>query len=213
MCCNCMVTRCFGCARACVRSSRSLAALCDNDSRHSRLPLHTLIKVLLVNPRADVSRPSRRLIGGKCICFFFCAAAIWLGRHAASAAVMARCWKVLQEQIWRRHPVNKEPAETSCEQHGAEMCDFMRGPAGDRQSVIHCCYPLPYWPWSIAGKLPMRKCKEFETQMFIFLVVFLFSWCLLWSISYLLFWINHLSVSPQMKHVTMMGFGLPWGQY
>lgn len=88
---------------------------------------------------------------------------------------MARCWKVLQEQIWRRHPVNKEPAETSCEQQGAEMCDFMRGPAGDRQSVIRCCHTLPYcywiWPWRIAGKLPLRKYKEPDTQIFIFLGV------------------------------------------
>lgn len=100
---------------------------------------------------------------------------------------MARCWKVLQEQIWRRHPVNKEPAETSCEQHGAEMCDFMRRPAGDRQSVIRCCYPLPYcywiWPGSTAGKLPLRKCKDgiWDSDVH-------FSWCLLWSISFLFFW-------------------------
>lgn len=37
------------------------------------------------------------------------------------------CWKVLQGQIWRRYPVNKEPAETSYEQHRMEMCDFKQG--------------------------------------------------------------------------------------
>lgn len=37
------------------------------------------------------------------------------------------CWEVLQEQIWRCYPVNKDPAETSCEQHRAEMCDFKQG--------------------------------------------------------------------------------------
>lgn len=34
------------------------------------------------------------------------------------------CWEVLPEQIRRCYPVNKEPAETGCEQQPTEVCDF-----------------------------------------------------------------------------------------
>lgn len=36
-------------------------------------------------------------------------------------------WEVLQEQIRRCYPVNKEPAETSCQQQRGETCDFKHG--------------------------------------------------------------------------------------
>lgn len=95
----------------------------------------------------------------------------------------APCWKVLQEQIWRRHPVNKEPAETSCEQHGTEMCDFKRGllVTDSWWSVYH--FPLSYchwiWRWRKAGELSLRKYEETEKQMFIFCA----SWPLSWSVN------------------------------
>lgn len=93
------------------------------------------------------------------------------------------CGKVLQEQIWRRHPVNKEPAETSCEQHGTEMCDFKQGllVTDSWWSVYH--FPLSYcywiWRWRKAGELSLRKYKETEKQMFIFCA----SWSLFWSVN------------------------------
>lgn len=58
----------------------------------------------------------------KCFCVV-----IWLG-VGGDIRRNDPCWEVLQEQIWRRYPVNKEPAETSCEQHRSEMCDFKQGP-------------------------------------------------------------------------------------
>lgn len=77
------------------------------------------------------------------------------------------CWKVLQEQIWRRHPVNKEPAETSCEQNGTEMCDFKRGllVTDSWWSVYHFPRSYCYWIWcwrklESSGRENMRKLRS-----------------------------------------------------
>lgn len=68
------------CVRACVRPTLQRPHVITTFVFAASHPasFHTLIKVLLVNPRADLSRPSRWLIGGKCNWFFqfFCAAAI-----------------------------------------------------------------------------------------------------------------------------------------
>ena len=55
------------------------------------------------------------------------------------------CREVLQEQIWRRYPVNKEPAETSCERLLSEMCDFEQGRAPPRPLArrLVICIALP----------------------------------------------------------------------
>lgn len=58
-------------------------------------------------------------------CFCVTIRVFWAS--ALSSCSNDLCWEVLREQIWRRYPVNKEPAETSCEQHRAEMCDLKRG--------------------------------------------------------------------------------------
>lgn len=83
-----------------------------------------LIRVIVINTR---SLPAWKYLTavlvdwGKCFCVL-----IWLGISSELCSNDPK-WKVLQEQIWRRYPVNKEPAETSCEQHHMEMCDFKQG--------------------------------------------------------------------------------------
>lgn len=61
---------------------------------------------------------------------------LWSHRLSASDFALmtrtGRCYK----QIWRRYPVNKEPAETSCEQHHSQMCDFKQILSCTRQLVI-----------------------------------------------------------------------------
>lgn len=57
-------------------------------------PFTCLLRLLLVNQRADVSLPGRRLIVGKTVSFlkkhtYFLRRCDLIGRHAAAAAVMA----------------------------------------------------------------------------------------------------------------------------
>lgn len=73
----------------------------------------------------------------KCFCVV-----IWLG-IGSDLCSNDPCWEVLQEQIWRCYPVNKEPAETSCK--ATQLADvwFQANPAQARQLVI--CVSLSFF--------------------------------------------------------------------
>ncbi len=133
MCCNCTVTHGFGCVHS-ITPNLFICSPCDNDaclsatiSHFPLSPFCALFKGIIIMPvhclHISLSPWTHCcLIWRKCLCV-----KIWLG---ISSEVCSNdpCREVLQEQIWRRYPVNKEPAETSCEQHRAEMCDFKQGP-------------------------------------------------------------------------------------
>lgn len=115
MCCNCTVTHGFGCVHS-ITPNLFICSPCDNDARFSATPppptFACYLRVLLVCLHISICRLSALLVDcRKCFC-----AMIWLG-ISSDFGSNDPCWEVLQEQIWRRYPVNKEPAETSCEQH------------------------------------------------------------------------------------------------
>ncbi|CAB1441231.1 unnamed protein product [Pleuronectes platessa] len=77
-----------------------------------RLPWSTNI-----SPFLPLQVPRSRLIGGNPLRSVICSDVC--GNDPG--------WEVLQEQIRRRYPVNKESAETSCEQQRSETCEFKQG--------------------------------------------------------------------------------------
>lgn len=133
MCCNCIVTHGSGCVPT-IKPHLFICGPCDNDSAPPPPP----------PPPPAIVSPFGCLLGLLCRCapFTGCVEAsqhCWLiggnafvsGCYWASAAlssgVMVHAGRCYKRQIRRCYPVNKEPAETSCQQQRGETCDFKHG--------------------------------------------------------------------------------------